>query len=60
MEDIKLAGFIFEPYNDGQIITKATWYKAYDLPDQDIQWYGCCHLDDPYESTTTFLDAILK
>jgi len=33
LEDIKLAGFIFEPYNDGQFITKATWYRAYDLPD---------------------------
>ncbi|HEO98096.1 MAG TPA: DUF3373 family protein [Epsilonproteobacteria bacterium] len=32
LEDIKLAGFIFEPYNDGQFITKATWYRAYDLP----------------------------
>ena len=33
LEEITLAGFIFEPYNDGQIITKATWFKAYDLPD---------------------------
>jgi len=33
LEDITLAGFIFEPYNDGQYITKATWYRAYDLPD---------------------------
>jgi hypothetical protein len=32
LEDIKLGGFIFEPYNDGQFITKATWYRAYDLP----------------------------
>jgi len=31
--DIQLAGFIFEPYNDGQIITKATWYRAYELVD---------------------------
>ncbi len=33
LEEITLAGFIFEPYNDGQFITKATWFKAYDLPD---------------------------
>ncbi|MDM5263660.1 DUF3373 family protein [Sulfurovum sp. XTW-4] len=33
MEDIQLAGFIAEPYNDGQIITKALWFKAFDLPD---------------------------
>ena len=32
MEDIDLAGFIIEPYNDGQIITKATFYKAFNLP----------------------------
>jgi hypothetical protein len=32
LSDVKLAGFIFEPYNDGQIITKATWFRAYDLP----------------------------
>ena len=31
-DDITLAGFIFEPYNDGQFIVKASWYKAYDLP----------------------------
>jgi hypothetical protein len=36
IEDIKLAGFIFEPYNDGQIVTKATWFRAYDLPGQDV------------------------
>ncbi|HEY9189401.1 MAG TPA: DUF3373 family protein [Sulfurovum sp.] len=33
MEDIQLAGFIFEPYNDGQFVTKALWFKAWDLPD---------------------------
>jgi hypothetical protein len=33
LEEITLAGFILEPYNDGQFITKATWFKAYDLPD---------------------------
>jgi len=32
LEDIDLAGFIFEPYNDGQFIVKSTWYKAFDLP----------------------------
>ncbi len=36
IDDIKLSGFIFEPYNDGQFITKATWYRAYDLPGQDM------------------------
>lgn len=33
LEDVKLGGFIFEPYNDGQYIVKATWYRAFDLPD---------------------------
>jgi len=33
VEDITLAGFIFEPYNDGQFIVKSTYYKAFDLPD---------------------------
>ncbi|WP_294956383.1 DUF3373 family protein [Sulfurovum sp.] len=32
IDDIKLGGFIFEPYNDGQFIVKTTWYKAFDLP----------------------------
>ena len=31
-EDIKLAGFIFEPYNDGQFIVKTTAFRAFDLP----------------------------
>ena len=35
LEDIQLAGFIFEPYNDGQFIVKSTWYKAFDLPGMD-------------------------
>jgi hypothetical protein len=30
--DIDLAGFIFEPYNDGQYIVKTTAFKAFDLP----------------------------
>ena len=33
LDDIKLGGFIFEPYNDGQYIVKTTWYRAFDLPD---------------------------
>ena len=33
LDNINLAGFIFEPYNDGQYIVKATWYRAFDLPD---------------------------
>jgi len=35
IDDIKLGGFIFEPYNDGQYIVKTTWFKAFDLPGQD-------------------------
>jgi len=40
LEDIKLAGFIFEPYNDGQIITKFTWFKAFELPGQEMTQTG--------------------
>ena len=36
LNDIKLAGFIFEPYNDGQYIVKAQYYKAFDLPGMDM------------------------
>ncbi len=36
LDDIKLGGFIFEPYNDGQFIVKTTWYKAWDLPGQEV------------------------
>jgi len=35
LENIDLAGFIFEPYNDGQYIVKTTWFKAWDLPGMD-------------------------
>ena len=33
LENIDMAGFIFEPYNDGQYIVKTTWFKAFNLPD---------------------------
>ncbi len=35
LNDIKLGGFVFEPYNDGQFIVKTTWYRAFDLPGYD-------------------------
>jgi len=35
VDDIDLAGFIFEPYNDGQFIVKATAYRGYGVPGQD-------------------------
>ena len=35
MEDISLAGIIFEPYNDGQIISKFTAFRAYNVPGFD-------------------------
>jgi hypothetical protein len=35
IDDIDLAGFIFEPYNNGQLIVKATAFRAFDLPGQD-------------------------
>jgi len=40
ISDIKLAGFIFEPYNDGQYIVKTTYYKAYDLVDMNLDGMG--------------------
>jgi len=40
LSDIKLGGFIFEPYNDGQFIVKTTWYKAFDLPGMVPDQYG--------------------
>lgn len=33
--DVDLAGFIFEPYNDGQFIVKATAYRGFDVPGQN-------------------------
>ena len=35
VDDVDLAGFIFEPYNDGQYMVKATWYRGFDVPGQD-------------------------
>jgi len=40
LNNIDLAGFIFEPYNDGQFIVKSTWYRAFDLPGYDSQSIG--------------------
>jgi len=36
LENIDMAGFIFEPYNDGQFIVKTTWFKAFNLPGMDM------------------------
>jgi len=36
LENIDMAGFIFEPYNDGQFIVKSTWFKAFNLPGMDM------------------------
>jgi len=38
--DIDLAGFIFEPYNDGQYIVKTTYYKAFGLVDMNLDGTG--------------------
>ncbi len=40
LENIDLAGFIFEPYNDGQFIVKTTWYRAFDLPGMTVDATG--------------------
>ncbi len=40
LDDIKLGGFIFEPYNDGQYIVKTTWFRAFDLPDINLDAMG--------------------
>jgi hypothetical protein len=55
IEDIKLAGFIFEPYNDGQFITKATWYRAFDLPGQD--GVPTMDMSNPMNPTLTNISA---
>jgi len=36
LDSIDLAGFIFEPYNDGQFIVKTNYYKAFDLPGMEV------------------------
>jgi hypothetical protein len=40
LNNIDLAGFIFEPYNDGQFIVKTTWYRAFDLPGMTVDNTG--------------------
>ncbi|MBD3790362.1 MAG: DUF3373 family protein [Campylobacterales bacterium] len=47
LNDIKLAGFIFEPYNDGQYIVKTTAFRAYDLPGYDPMAMGAAMDGDP-------------
>jgi hypothetical protein len=54
IQDIKLAGFIVEPYNDGQIVTKATWFRAYDLPDMAV---GGVQNGFPYPDSYTMFDG---
>ena len=36
MDDIRLAGFIFVPYDDGQIKVKSNVFKAFNLPGMDM------------------------
>ena len=36
VDEVSLAGFIIEPYNDGQYITKIMLYRAWDVPGQDV------------------------
>ena len=40
LEDVKLAGFIFEPYNDGQFIVKTTAFRAFSLPGYSSTEFG--------------------
>lgn len=40
LEDTQLAGFIFEPYNDGQYIVKTTAFKAFNMPGFDPEAFG--------------------
>jgi len=35
VDEVTLGGFIVEPFNDGQFITKAMFYRAWDVPGQD-------------------------
>jgi hypothetical protein len=35
IDDVDLAGFIFEPYNDGQFVVKTTLYRGFDVPGQN-------------------------
>jgi len=35
VDEVTLAGLIIEPYNDGQFVTKAMFYRAWDVPGQD-------------------------
>jgi hypothetical protein len=35
VDEVTLGGFIVEPYNDGQFVTKAMFYRAWDVPGQD-------------------------
>jgi len=38
VDDVDLAGFIFEPYNDGQFIVKTTLYRGFDVPGQNVEF----------------------
>lgn len=56
LEDIKLAGFIFEPYNDGQYVVKSTWYRAYDLPGMDNPMMPPVPGNNPYPKFNQYGD----
>lgn len=60
LADIKLGGFIFEPYNDGQIITKVTWFRAFDLPGMDLATDGGAPVIDPTTGHFTYAPTSFK
>ncbi len=47
VDEVTLAGFIVEPYNDGQFITKAMFYRAWDVPGQDAPTPDFSQTTDP-------------
>jgi hypothetical protein len=53
LQNVDLAGFIFEPYNDGQYIVKTTWYRAYELPGM-IQGNNGAPVQDPVFGSYAF------
>jgi len=48
LDDSKLLGFIFTPYNDGQYVIKTTAFRAWDMPGYSEAEMGAAMMDPTY------------
>ncbi len=57
IDDIRLAGFIFTPFDNGQYIVKTTAFKSWDLPGYDASQMGLLLDADPTTNPSVMSQA---